>query len=236
LSKFGLTINEDARKLSVKELQLYLSEYGVIAFRNQELSDQEYIKVMESFGPLLNYSQQRVSKDYVDPVHNTIILMHNKDFLGDSRENWHVDHPYLGPKNLPVRSLYSYSQCDNDNQTEFADLKYLSQCILEKFPKARTAKVKYYSKTLMNFCVPYQFSQDVIVRYDPRMAFIDSNLSVSNISNYALEILNSSNIPKWHIDWQKYDLVIFDNNQAIHRRSKLAGEILHKRLTTNHWL
>lgn len=236
MSKFGLTINEDARKLSAKELQSYLSEYGVIAFRNQELSDDDYVNVMSSFGPILTYLQQHVTKKYVSQSHQGIILMHNQDFLGNTRGAWHIDHPYLGPKNLPIRSLYSYDQCSPGNQTEFADLKYLSAAIIEKFPNVLNAKVKYVTDKPMEFCVPYEYSYTPIVRYDPRMTSVDNNLDIGAVRNYALQILNDGNIPTFAIDWQLNDLVIFDNNQAIHRRSMQTGEILHKRLTTNHWL
>jgi alpha-ketoglutarate-dependent taurine dioxygenase len=236
LTKFGLTINKDVRQLSVEELRTYLSEYGVITFRNQELSDDEYVNVMQSFGSILSYLQQHVTKKYVSPTHQGIILMHNQDFLGKTRGAWHIDHPYLGPKNLPIRSLYSYNQCSPNNQTEFADLKYLSAEIIKKFPNVVNAKVKYVTDKPMEFCVPYQFSKTPIVRYDPRMTSVDSELDITAIRAFALDILSTNDVPKFSIDWQLNDLVIFDNNQAIHRRSMQTGEVLHKRLTTDHWL
>jgi alpha-ketoglutarate-dependent taurine dioxygenase len=73
-----------------------------------------------------------------------------------------------------------------------------------------------------------------VFRLDTRMEFIDTNIDVNKFTRLIKEFINTTN--KIDLEWQKWDFVIFDNNQCPHRRSEMAGDCHLHRLTSTFWL
>jgi alpha-ketoglutarate-dependent taurine dioxygenase len=219
-----------------------LTTHGVIAFKRQVLTNEQHLQAMSAFGKILTFQEQNVRVEYTDPTNESVILMHNNDFLGTTRRGWHIDHTYQGLKYLPIRSLYCHNLCDQGNETSFKDLKVLSNILLKKFPEISEA-IGIYKMTKdgkLSFSVPVTWECDylnqLIVRYDARIIEFDNSMHVDEFKRFVDHILETEELPTFKFEWEIGDLVIFDNNQALHRRSKLAGDIHHKRVTTDHWL
>ncbi len=242
MNNFGKLFTEDIKSFSLEELRNLLAVHGVIAFKKQNLTDEEYLTLMSAFGTIQNFIEQFVPSKFADKNNGSIILMNNNDFLGNTREYWHIDHTYQGPKFLPVRALYSYGICDRGNTTKFKDLKVLSTLLLKKFPvlidsNAQYKKLGHKDKLhSVKVCWPGAYFEETIVRYDTRIDSFDCGLSMLELREYAENLIESDQVPEFKLDWEIGDLVIFDNNQALHKRSSLTGQILHKRITTHHWL
>jgi len=241
LNDFGKIINTPVTELTSADLKQLLVTHGVIAFKKQTLTNNQYLQVMSAFGRIQNSQEQNVLLQYADLENNPVILMHNKDFLGASREHWHIDHTYQGPRYLPIRAMYCYNICDPGNETSFKDLKVLSKLLLQQFPEvvSSTAIYKMLGNGVRQKTIPVtwdcEYLNQLIVRYDARITEFD-NMSVDELKKYITYIVETDEIPTFKFEWEIGDLVIFDNNQALHRRSKLVGDIHHKRVTTNHWL
>lgn len=242
LNNFGKIIDTPIHELAHDSLRQLLTEHGVIAFKKQVLSNEQYLQAMSAFGRIQNSQEQNVRLEYADATNNPVILMHNNDFLGAAREHWHIDHTYQGPAYLPIRAMYCHNICDQGNETSFKDLKVLSKLLLQQFPEVLTSSAIYKAlgNTKKQHTVPVTWECDylnqLIVRYDARIIAFNTGISVDEFKRYVLDIIETAEIPTFSIEWEIGDLVIFDNNQALHRRSKLTGDIHHKRVTTDHWL
>jgi alpha-ketoglutarate-dependent taurine dioxygenase len=237
---FGLFLEKHPSNYSSDELRTYLSNSGVIVFRGHQLSDLELNSTMEKVGKVQDSKQQQAPQSATDKNLNTIIHLHNEDFLGKSRMGWHMDQTYLKTLYMPVRSLYC-SEVDSTNTTEFADINFLSIKVLEKWPQLINSSANYYidsAKTIFNYRKIFSFCKHVnkdLLRYDNRLEFTDGTDSLL-FKNFCRDHLNGNEIPKISITWQPYDFVIFDNNQSPHRRSEMNGVCKLKRLTSYFWI
>ena len=237
---FGIFLEEHPSNYSSDELRQCLADYGVIIFRGRNLRDDELHATMEQIGPVQDSTQQQAPPSSADKDDNTIIHLHNEDFLGKSRMGWHMDQTYLKTPYLPVRSLYC-TEVDGINITEFADINFLNKKVLEQWPHLINSSANYYidsAKTIFSYRKIFSFCEHVnkdLLRYDNRLEFTDGTDSLL-FKNFCRDQLNSNNIPKVSIRWEPYDFVIFDNNQAPHRRSEMNGICKLKRLTSYFWI
>lgn len=233
---FGKILNINPLELSDEQHRSLLSEHGVLIFRNHELSHEHQKIVMEKYGKLQDWREQKA------PLHaatgNTIINLHNNDWLGKSRMGWHMDQTHIKNSYLPVRSLYC-SYVDSVNVTEFADIKYLTDRILVDMPEFneelsagyREAGIFTY-RSLYSYC---DHVSKLLLRYDSRIKF-SSDEQTYKFKVYCENILNGNDIPKIAVQWKPFDMVIFDNNQTPHRRSVMNGECKLIRTTAKFWL
>lgn len=242
LNNFGKIINTPVFELTHDDLRNLLTTHGVIAFRKQSLTNEQYLQAISAFGRIQGSREQNVQLEYADPTNNPVILMHNNDFLGATREHWHIDHTYQGPKYLPIRAMYCHNVCDPGNETSFKDLKVLSKLLLQQFPDIKDSMVIYKmskdgkQQQILPITWKCDYLDQLIVRYDARITSFNNNISMDELRRFVLHTVETAEVPTFSIEWEIGDLVIFDNNQSLHRRSKLTGDIHHKRVTTDHWL
>lgn len=236
---FGKIINDHPSGIAENKLKDYLSTYGVLVFRNYELSDLDIYNTMSKLGKVQSSVEQQAPEEYVDPDNNSIIHLSNNDFLGKSRMYWHMDQSYLEREHLPIRSLYC-SNTDTLNSTEFADVKFLTDKILQRWPEAINLEAKYYidrdktsfvQRKIFSYC---SHVNRLLLRYDQRLEIIET-INSSEFKEFCTDILNSNEIPKVIVNWKPFDFVIFDNNQSPHRRSEMNGSCNLKRLTSYFW-
>jgi alpha-ketoglutarate-dependent taurine dioxygenase len=240
MNNFGITLTEHPDKFTYDELRNLLTTHGVICFKGVELTDKDLHTTMSKLGLVQDFKQQQAPASAVDKNNIDIINLHNEDFLGRSRMGWHMDQTYLTTPYLPIRSLYC-SEVNESNITEFADVKFLTERVLEKWPQLINSSANYYidsAKTIFNNRKIFSHCQHVnksLLRYDNRLEFKDGTDSLE-FKDFCREYLNGNEIPKFAIDWQPFDFVIFDNNQAPHRRSVMNGICKLKRLTSYFWI
>lgn len=237
---FGKFLENHPNEYSSTELRKYLSTHGVLVFRGHELDDDTLYNTMSKIGRVQNFKEQQAPIVAADADNISIIHLHNEDFLGKSRMGWHMDQTYLKTPYLPTRSLYC-SEVDSYNVTEFADINFLTDRVLEKWPHLAEASANYYidsAKTISSYRPIFSYCEHVekkLLRYDNRLEFIDGTNSLE-FKDFCRELLNSDEIPKVKVEWKPFDFVIFDNNQAPHRRSAMSGVCKLKRLTSYFWV
>lgn len=238
LSTFGYVTHDSPLDMPSEELTSLLSQYGAIQFKGTPLSNDDIISVMSKIGVVQTFTEQQAPKSDTDPANHYIINLHNNDFLGNSRTSWHMDQTFSNNTYLPVRSLYC-SYVNSTNITEFADIKYLTGRVINDYPILNySTTAEYKIGPASNTRPIFSFCDHVgrwLLRYDNRMNFKDT-ISTDQFKKYCTEILNGTEIPKLSVEWQLYDFVIFDNNQAPHRRALMEGECRLKRSTSKFWL
>ena len=238
MNTFGLILHKSPLDIESKTLKELLTAHGVLLFKGTPLNNDDIIKILEKFGPVQNFLQQQAPYTDTDISNRNVINLHNNDFLGTSRMGWHMDQTYLKNPYLPIRSLYC-SHVDSKNVTEFADIKYLTDMIIKEFPELTPQVLAEYkigpSKTIRSVYSYCEHVDRLLFRYDSRMSFANG-IDLKQFKNYCENILNGSDIPKVSVEWELHDLVIFDNNQAPHRRKYMEGECKLKRVTSKFWL
>jgi hypothetical protein len=193
---------------------------------------------MAGLGTVQNSLEQKVPFKYTDSEFRSVINMSNDDFLKGSRQAWHIDHTYNGPALLPLRSLCNFGDCDPGNITEFKDLQEISKSIIKRFPDVEKAKAVYrmpgenqFNVIPLVWKIPYLTTPSV--RFDSRIVELqDVDFSFEEFKKFCFDLINNDkSIPDFKLEWEPNDIVIFDNNRSMHRRSVLLGNIQHKRIT-----
>jgi alpha-ketoglutarate-dependent taurine dioxygenase len=237
---FGLIVDTNPLILSSEELRTLLSTHGVLIFRNTRLPIPELKQVMSKLGPLQNWDEQQAPKSHTDKDNPMLVNLGNSDFLGKSRMAWHTDQTYLETPYLPVRCLYSPFLPTPGNITSFLDIKPFTALLQQEYPELINAQAKYYKNSdkeefsirpIFSYCEHLNMP---VFRLDTRMEFVDTTIDVNKFTKLIKEFINTTN--KVDIEWQKWDFVIFDNNQCPHRRSEMAGDCHLHRLTSTFWL
>lgn len=238
MTTFGLTIYESPLLFNSEKIRELLSIHGVLLFKGTSLSDEDLIEVMKKFGEVQTFTQQQAPLSDTDKDNKHIINLHNNDFLGASRMGWHMDQTFLKNPYLPIRSLYC-SHVDAKNITEFADIKYLTDIVMREFPTLTPEVTAEYkigpAKTIRSIYSYCEHVNRLLLRYDSRMYF-QNGINLKEFKNYCEGILSGQEIPKISVQWEPHDFVIFDNNQAPHRREHMEGECKLKRVTSKFWL
>lgn len=236
---FGLILEkQNPNEFEKNQLRELLTTYGVLVFREHELDYPAQVLVMQNFGKIQFWNEQQAPMSFVHRSDPRMILLDNEDFLGKGRSAWHMDQTYLQHDYLPVRSLYCTS-VEGQNITEFADITYLTDMVIEKYslPMDTMArycmnKTKHSERSVFSSCAHVG---RMLLRYDNRMEFIGRDDS-KTFKEFCTSILNGMEIPKLAVEWKIGDFVIFDNNRAPHRRSVMNGDCRLSRLTSTFWL
>ncbi len=235
---YGKLFLESIKNFSKPEIAKLLKQHGVIAFKNENLNNVDHIAVMSGLGTIQNLVQQKVPFKYGDSMFSSVVNMSNDDFLKETRTGWHIDHTYNGPALLPLRSLCQFGDCDPGNVTEFKDLEEISKNVIEKFPDIINARAVYrmpgqdkFNNIPLTWNIPYIKTPSV--RFDSRIVGLENTkVGFKEFREFCLDIINNDeSIPTFSIEWEPGDIVIFDNNRSMHRRSVLLGNLQHKRIT-----
>lgn len=240
ITEFGLSIDHCALTFSTEELRDLLSRHGVLIFKNNRMTIPDLKDVMSKFGPLQNWEEQQAPVSHTDKNNPMLINLGNDDFLGQTRLAWHTDQTYLTTPYLPIRCLYTPIMPTVGNITSFIDIKPFTATIEQEYPELFNEQAKYYMnhdkedfsiRPIFSYCEHLNMP---VFRLDSRMEFINKDVDVKKVSKLIGEFISTTN--KINVEWEKWDLVIFDNNQCPHRRSEMAGDCHLHRLTSTFWL
>jgi len=234
---FGKILDSHPESYSYDELRELLTRHGVICFTNVAHDEEMLIRVMSAFGHVQTYVEQQAPASYASGEEHNIINLDNNDFLGTSRTHWHMDQTYLTSMYLPVRSLYCH-EVSGKNITQFADIKYFTELVMQTWPELLDANARYYidqaktSYTDRPVFSPCEHVSTPLARLDTRMV-LDETYDAIRFKEFTRQFFIDAR--KFQREWTPGDFVIFDNNQSPHRRREMNGECKLLRFTTDFW-
>ncbi len=232
------------------------ARHGVLVFRRQSLSEQEYVDFCAWFGAL----EPPTRADWVSADHDKVVFVSNlRDFegkeiggLGSGEIDWHADQAYV-PAPATGSFLYAAQTPKSGTPTYFANLR-MAYADLSETTKMRidTAEaVHSYAQRIATY-VGKQPSEDEVRRRWPDVVHsLVHRDPVTGEGALYMDPLSMRAIIDWPQDearrmlddllahatqpqyvyrhaWQPGDLVMWDNGFMLHRRDPIGAT--HPRL------
>ena len=245
----GLRAWERLDEETVAELRSLYTQYGVLVFRRQALSESELAAFCALFGPL----ERTVRSDWASPATPEVTVLSNlKDGfgrpiggLGDGELQWHSDQSYM-LQPATGAALYALELPTEGGETFWVDLRAAYAGLPSRL-RARIAGKRGifdYTKRLAGYGreADQQISEEAkrltppvthaLVRAHPetgdRSLYLDSTTTVGidymdTASGLALldELYESATREAFVYahQWQVGDLILWDNGFTMHRRT-----------------
>jgi taurine dioxygenase len=245
----GLKLWEALDEPAVAELRALYSQYGVLVFRRQALSEAELAAFCVLLGPL----ERTVRSDWASPsVPEVTVLSNLKDGLGraigglgDGELQWHSDQSYM-IKPATGAALYALELPPDGGETFWVDLRAAYAALPRRLRAAIAGKrgVFDYAKRLAGYGrdSDQKISEEArrqtppvthaLVRAHPetgdRSLYLDSTTTIGidymdTTSGLALldEVYAAATSDEFVYahQWQVGDLVVWDNGFTMHRRT-----------------
>jgi taurine dioxygenase len=243
----GLRLWETIDPATADQLRNLLREHGVIVFRRQALSEDEFADFSAIFGAL----ELTVRRDWASKVRPEVGILSNlKDAtgkpiggLGAGEVNWHADQSYM-MKPATGAGLYAAEISHEGGTTRWANLEKAYEALPERLKKAVEGKrgIFSYTKRLAGYSEVDRMdpakvkreTPDVIhplVLVDPitgrKALYLDPTTSIGVVgmddaSALALldELAEFATRPEfvYQHDWQVGDALVWDNGFLLHQR------------------
>ena len=235
--------------------------FGILRFRKQELSDDEFVNFSRRFGSLDLAPTGRGGKPFnasrpeIAIISNIIVNGKKAGSLGNSELVWHQDMSYV---NLPPKAsvLYGIEIPKSSGDTSFYSAYEAYSALPPKLKtKIKGLRCKHdatrnsagelrvgYEETYHNKERPGAIHPLVILHPNTKRKALylgrRPNAWIYGFSSEASDALldelwdhiNSHNFT-WTQNWEKGDLVIWDNRCTFHRREKLdpiQNRLMHR--------
>ena len=235
--------------------------FGILRFRKQELSDDEFVNFSRRFGSLDLAPTGRGGKPFnasrpeIAIISNIIVNGKKAGSLGNSELVWHQDMSYV---NLPPKAsvLYGIEIPKSSGDTSFYSAYEAYSALPPKLKtKIKGLRCKHdatrnsagelrvgYAETYQNKERPGAIHPLVILHPNTKRKALflgrRPNAWIYGFSSEASDALldeiwdhiNSHNFT-WTQNWEKGDLVIWDNRCTFHRREKLdpnQNRLMHR--------
>ncbi len=250
----GAEIICDLRKLSKKELKSLKSalyKYGVIFFKNQNLTSGMYLKFAKNFGKLANYPRLKgLSKKYPQI---TVVQRKKTDKGPSFGEQFHTDSIYtnkpprftmLLSKLVPKKGIANTEFC-----SQYLAYKQLPLNIKNKLKKIKATyssegpisittkeRVKEKGKKIKELKSTHKIFRKININYAIYCSpghFVDFKPNIKNKLKLK-KLLFSHQIKKkfqYSLDWEKNQLAIWDNRSMLHQATPFRGNRIMHRIT-----
>ena len=250
----GAEIICDLRKLSKKDLKSLKSalyKYGVIFFKNQNLTSSMYLKFAKNFGTLANYPRLKgLSKKYPQI---TVVQRKGTDKGPSFGEQFHTDSIYT---NKPPRFTMLLSKlvpkkgiANTEFSSQYLAYKELPTNIKNKLKKIKAIyssegpisittkeRVKEKGKKIKELKSTHKILKKINNNYSIYFSpghFVDFKPNIKNKSKLK-KFLFSHQIKKkfqYSMPWEKNQLAIWDNRSMLHQATPFRGNRIMHRIT-----
>ena len=252
----GAEIICDLKKISKKDFKYFkiaLSKYGVIYFRNQNLTSGMYLKFAKNFGKLANYPRLKgLSKKYPQI---TVVQRKSSDKGPSFGEQFHTDSIYTkkpprftmllsklvpkkGKANTEFCSQYlAYKQLPINikNKLRFVKGVYSSEGPISITTKERVRekgkKIKELKSTHKIF---KKIKSNYTIYCSPGhfMGFTPNIKNQEQIKKFLLKHQIKKKF-QYSLEWEKNQLAIWDNRSMLHQATPFKGNRIMHRITIN---
>ena len=250
----GAEIICDLRKLSeqdLKRLKSALYKYGVIFFKNQNLTYSIYLKFAKNFGKLANYPRLKgLSKKYPQI---TVVQRKRTDKGPSFGEQFHTDSIYTKKPPRFTMLLSKIVPKKGTANTEFCS-QYLAYKQLPSIIKNKLKKVKaiYSSEGPISITTKERVKEKGKIIKELKSTHkvlkkINENYAIycspGHFINFKPNIKNKSKLKKflfshqvkkkfqYSMPWEKNQLAIWDNRSLLHQATPFKGNRLMHRIT-----
>jgi taurine dioxygenase len=248
----GLRLWEALSARTAEELRNLLREHGVLVFRRQALSEDEFADFSATFGRL----ELTVRRDWASKVRPEVGILSNlKDAdgkpiggLGAGEVQWHADQSYMLTPATGA-GLYAAEIAYEGGKTRWANLANAYKALPERLKKTVESKraIFSYTKRLAGYqesdrMDPAKVRRETpdvihpIVLADPvsgeKALYLDPTTAIGIVgmddasANALLdELAEFATRPEfvYQHDWQVGDVVIWDNGFLLHQRDPFPG-------------
>ena len=252
----GAEIICDLKKISKKDFKYFkiaLSKYGVIYFRNQNLTSVMYLKFAKNFGKLANYPRlkglskkypqitvvQRKSSDkgpsfgeqfHTDSIYTKkpprFTMLLSKLVPKKGRANTEFCSQYLAYKQLPINIKNKLRLVKGVYSSEGPISITTKERVREKGKKIKELKSthKIFKKIKSNYAI--YCSPGHFMEFKPKIKY---RLKLKKF------LLNHQIKKKFQysLEWEKNQLAIWDNRSMLHQATPFKGNRIMHRITIN---
>lgn len=236
-NNFGAVIqnfNKDDLSLS-KLVYFLLLERKVVILRGQLWTAQEYINLCANIGQIWTTNDDMAKEKHaqLDGYKEIVKISNTNGVLGNIELLWHADGSHHPVREYPIRCLYGAQFPDVTANTEFADLEMAyNQWPHDDRMKLETMKVLHRPRYVVGWESDLKYKP--VIRQHPitkrKSISLDNYFTVQFenmteqeskpiIDNLVQQATSYNN--RFIHTWALGDLVLFDNNNTVHRRDKI---------------
>lgn len=236
----GLDLKKDLSAGEQTQLRQLVLDHKVLLFRGQELSPTEYIRFCAQVGRIwTTQSEMALEKKFQFEEYPELVRVSSHfGVLGPMELLYHADGSHHPTQPYPLRALYGEKvPANRGGETTWADMEVAYEALTpsqqEEWRGVRALHVPRYATGWENEAVYHP-----LIRVHPVSK--RKSLSVDQYFTRSLEGWEDVEASKVEIDrllhwavnlqntythvWQPFDLVIFDNNNTVHRRTRIDPE------------
>ncbi len=240
-------------KVDLKKIKLALNKYGVIFFRNQNLTSSSYLKFAKNFGKLANYPRLKgLSKKYPQI---TVVQRKSSDKGPSFGEQFHTDSIYTKKPPRFTMLLSKLVPQKGKANTEFSSqylayknlpikikkkLKLIRGIYSSEGPISITTKerVKEKGKIIKELKSSHKIFKKINSNYTIYCSpghFVDFKPKIKNKLKLMKLLLDHQINKKFQfsLEWEKNQLAIWDNRSMLHQATPFSGNRIMHRITIN---
>ncbi|MGE0632407.1 MAG: TauD/TfdA dioxygenase family protein [Pseudobdellovibrionaceae bacterium] len=235
----GLDLAQPLHHETSNELRAALLNSKVLIFRGQLVSPEKYIQFCSAIGKIwTTEDEMKLEKHFQYETHKELVRVSNKfGVLGKIELLYHADGSHHPSKPYPIRCLYAQSIPKGcGGATTWADMEIayetLSKGIKDRIENLRARHVPRYSTGWENEVVLHPLvrvhpvSGRKSLSVDQYFTRFIEGLSEKDSSELLTDLIEHS-ISQGNLythEWKPGDLVIFDNNNTVHRRDVITSK------------
>ncbi|MFA5489574.1 MAG: TauD/TfdA family dioxygenase [Candidimonas sp.] len=231
-SNFGIMIDN----IDV-DLRSLLLEYKVVIVRGVKLTEQEYINFCHIGHIWTTDDEMKMEQKYqIGQYKELVAISNHHGALGSMELLWHADGSHHPTKPYPIRCLYGAKIPSNTSATTFADMGLgLSRLSVEWKQKIETLKaihrptynvgwndIKVVRPFIRNHPVTNEQSLSLDNHFTVEIDGMDPIMGKIIIDDL-VKMATSCDNTITH-QWEPNDIVIFDNNNTVHRRERITHD------------
>lgn len=224
---------------NLKALQQELLDTKVLIISRLEISPQKFISLCQIFGKIWRTdNEMKLEAHYqFEDFPELVKVSNHHGVLGPMELEYHSDGSHHPTKPYPLRALYGWKIPENcAGATTWIDMEEAYQKLPDNL-KDKISNLKARHVPRYNTGWEHEVVYHPLTRVHPltgrKSLSVDAYFTRSLLglnekegADFLKELLDLAklNAPAYKHVWSKHDVVIFDNNNTLHKRERILGE------------
>ena len=242
---------KNLKNSELKKIKFALNKFGMIYFRNQNLSSRNYLKFAKKLGVPADYPRLKGLSSKFNKI--TVVERKSKDKGPSFGEQFHTDSIYTkkpprftmllskfvpkkGKANTEFCSQYlAYKELPNSIKRKFKNIKakYSSEGPISATTKERVKeKEKKINELKSSHKIIRKISTNYLIYCSPGH-FVGFSSKIKNQEKFKKFLFNHQIKKKFQfsLSWEKNQLAIWDNRSMLHQATPFKGNRIMHRIT-----